>query len=134
MEQMFAAVGVFNDEVHQAGAWVYANGLMPAETATVVDARSGETVLTDGPYLEAKEHIGGFWIIDVADLDAALTWAAKGSVACHGPRRSAPLPVGRTSTHRARPRPRCPSPSTSPASAAPRRQHHPDGDEPVVSK
>jgi len=57
---------------------------MPAETATVVDARSGETVLTDGPYLETKEHIGGFWIIDVADLDAALTWAAKGSVPCHG--------------------------------------------------
>jgi len=84
MEQMFAAVGAFNDEVQQAGAWVYANGLMPAETATVVDARSGETVLTNGPYLETKAHIGGFWIIDVADLDAALTWAAKGSVACQG--------------------------------------------------
>ncbi|MEO6125250.1 MAG: YciI family protein [Ilumatobacteraceae bacterium] len=84
MQTMFADVEVFNESVRQAGAWVYANGLMPAETATVVDASKGDTVITDGPYLETKEHIGGFWIIDVADLDAALAWAVKGSVACRG--------------------------------------------------
>lgn len=84
MQEMFAAVDAFNEEVRQAGAWVYANGLMPAETATVVDASKGEAVLTDGPYLETKEHIGGFWIIDVADLDEALAWATKGSRACQG--------------------------------------------------
>jgi hypothetical protein len=85
MQAMFEAVGAFNEEVRQSGAWVYANGLMSASTATVVDATKGETVFTDGPYLETKEHIGGFWIIDVADLDAALAWAAKGSAACQGP-------------------------------------------------
>ncbi len=85
MQGMFEAVEAFNEEVRQAGAWVYANGLMSASTATVVDATGGETVFTDGPYLETKEHIGGFWIIDVADLDAALAWAAKGSAACQGP-------------------------------------------------
>lgn len=85
MQTMFEAVEAFNEEVRQAGAWVYANGLMSASTATVVDATTGETVLTDGPYLETKEHIGGFWIIDVADLDEALAWAAKGSAACQGP-------------------------------------------------
>lgn len=84
-QTMYADVEAFNEQVRQAGAWVYANGLMPAETATVVRVTNGETVLTDGPYLETKEHIGGFWIIDVADLDAALEWAAKGSIACQGP-------------------------------------------------
>lgn len=84
MEKMFADVETFNEQLRKGGSWVYANGLMPAETATVVDASKGGTVITDGPYLETKEHIGGFWIIDVADLDAALAWAAKGSAACGG--------------------------------------------------
>ncbi|MCU1392934.1 MAG: hypothetical protein JWM34_1362 [Ilumatobacteraceae bacterium] len=83
-QQMFTDVSAFNDDITAAGAFVFAGGLELANTATVVDASSGETILTDGPYLETKEHIGGFWVIDVPDLDAALAWAAKGSAACQG--------------------------------------------------
>ncbi len=83
-QKMFADVGTFNEDIIAAGVFVFGGGLELASTATVVDASSGETILTDGPYLETKEHIGGFWIIDVADLDAALAWAAKGSAACQG--------------------------------------------------
>jgi hypothetical protein len=79
------AVDRFNDKVREQGYWVYANGLMPSATATVVDGTGADTVVTDGPYLEAKEHIGGFWIIDVPDLDVALALAAEGSAACQGP-------------------------------------------------
>jgi hypothetical protein len=82
---MFAAVDAFNDEVKQAGAWVFAGGLEPPETATVVRADGPETVLTDGPFAESKEQIGGFWVIDAPDLDAALAWAEKGSRACANP-------------------------------------------------
>ncbi len=68
-----------------AARWVFAGGLHPPTTATVVRTDSGETVITDGPFAETKEQLGGFWIVDVADLDAALDLAAKGSVACGGP-------------------------------------------------
>jgi len=85
VERMHAEVGAFNDELLQAGAFVFANGLQPDSTATVVSSNGVETTMTDGPYLEAKEHIGGFWIITATDLDAALVWAAKGSAACQGP-------------------------------------------------
>ncbi|WP_370248373.1 YciI family protein [Nocardioides sp.] len=84
MERMFAAVGAFNTEVQEAGAWVFAGGLMPIDAASVVDATGESPVVTDGPYSEAKEYLGGFWIIEAADLDAALAWAAKGSAACEG--------------------------------------------------
>ena len=84
MQAMYENVNRFNAEVQEAGAWVFAGGLHSASTATVVTVKDGETLLTDGPYLETKEHIGGFWIIDVADLDAALAWAAKGAAACQG--------------------------------------------------
>ena len=83
-QKMYAAVGQFNDDINAAGVFVFGGGLESATTATVVDASSDETVMTDGPYLETKEHIGGFWIIEVADMDAALEWAAKGSAACMG--------------------------------------------------
>jgi hypothetical protein len=66
-----------NAEMKAAGAWVFANGLHPAGTATVVRVEDGETLMTDGPYLEAKEHIGGFTIVNAPDLDAALRWGAK---------------------------------------------------------
>jgi hypothetical protein len=66
-------------------AWVFGGGLHPADTAAVVNATSGDVITTDGPFPEAKEQLGGFWIIDVADLDAALKWAAEGSAACRGP-------------------------------------------------
>ncbi len=81
---LYADVDRFNDEVKAAGAWVFAGGLHPADTATVVKATDGEVVTTDGPFPEAKEQIGGFWVIEAADLDAALAWAAKGSAACRG--------------------------------------------------
>ena len=84
MEEAFAATDVFNDKLRAEGYWVFAGGLQSASTATVVDGQGETPVLTDGPYLEPKELIGGFWIIDVPDLDVALKLAAEGSKACRG--------------------------------------------------
>lgn len=84
-QPMFEAVEKFNEKVREQGYWVYANGLMPSDTASVVDGTGADTVITDGPYLESKELIGGFWIVDVPDLDVALALAAEGSAACQGP-------------------------------------------------
>ena len=83
--RMFAQVDAFNAEVQAAGAWVFAGGLHPASSATVVRSTNGEVSMTDGPYAESKEQMGGFWVIEAADLDAALDWARKGSAACEGP-------------------------------------------------
>lgn len=84
-EQAYARTGVFNEELKKSGSWVFAGGLHPASTASVVDATgSGDPVVTDGPYLETKEHLGGFWIVEAADLDAALELAKRGSAACSG--------------------------------------------------
>jgi hypothetical protein len=85
IQQMYKDVDAFNETVKEAGAWVFAGGLHPAETATVVENRNGEVITTDGPFAEAKERIGGFWIIEAPDLDAALKWAAGGSAACGAP-------------------------------------------------
>lgn len=85
MERMYAQVGAFNEEVQAAGAWVFAGGLHRSPTATVVREAGGKVVTTDGPYAETKEVMGGFWIIEAADLDAALEWARKGTVACGAP-------------------------------------------------
>lgn len=82
---MYAQVDAFNAEVQAAGAFVFGGGLHSASAATVVSVKDGETITTDGPYIEANEHIGGFWIIAVPDLDAALAWASKGSAACMSP-------------------------------------------------
>jgi hypothetical protein len=84
MEEAFAATGAFNDRLRAEGYWVFAGGLQPASTATVVDGQPETPVLTDGPYLESKEVIGGFWVIDAPDLDVALKLAAEGSKACRG--------------------------------------------------
>lgn len=84
MQRMFKQVDAFNSELQASGAWVFGGGLHPAETATVVNSTDGKVVTTDGPYLETKEHIGGFWIIKAPDLDAALAMAAKASQACEG--------------------------------------------------
>lgn len=65
------------DEMKSAGAWVFSAGLHEASTATVIRVREGQTVMTDGPFVEGKEHIGGFTVIQAPDLDAALDWAAK---------------------------------------------------------
>jgi hypothetical protein len=78
-----AAIDVFNDGLQADGHWVFACGLASPATATVIDNRGGEVLFTDGPYLESKEYLGGFWIIDAPDLDAALKLAAEGSKACN---------------------------------------------------
>jgi hypothetical protein len=85
IQQMFKDVDAFNATVQAEGAWVFAGGLHPSSTATVVESRDGEVTTTDGPYLEAKEHIGGFWVIKADDLDSAIKWAAGGSAACRAP-------------------------------------------------
>ena len=84
MEEAFAATGAFNDKLKADGYWVFAGGLQQATTATVVDGQGETPVVTDGPYLEAKEYIGGFWVIDAPDLDVAIRLAAEGSKACRG--------------------------------------------------
>ncbi|MFD9129212.1 YciI family protein [Kitasatospora sp. NPDC059571] len=78
-----AAIDVFNDRLRADGHWVFAAGLGQPETATVIDNRGAEAVFTDGPYLESKEFIAGFWIIEAPDLDAALKLATEGSKACN---------------------------------------------------
>ena len=84
-QQAYKAVDAFNAEVKSAGAWVFAGGLHPATTATVVRSQGGQVITTDGPFAETKEQLGGFWVIKAPDLDAALAWAAKGSEACAAP-------------------------------------------------
>jgi len=84
MQKIFEAVDAFNDEVREAGAWVFAGGLQPIEDSTTVDGTGPEPVVTDGPFAESKEFLGGFWVIEAADLDAALSWATRGSAACRG--------------------------------------------------
>jgi hypothetical protein len=78
-----AAIDVFNDGLEANGHWVFAGGLGAPSTATVIDNRAGEAMFTDGPFLESKEYIGGFWIIEAPDLDVALKLAADGSKACN---------------------------------------------------
>jgi len=85
MQQIYADVEAFNQELAAAGAELFAGGLLPPDEATVVREDNGQVVVTDGPYLESREHLGGFWIIRVADLDAALAWASKATRACHAP-------------------------------------------------
>jgi hypothetical protein len=78
-----AAIDVFNARLKAEGHWVFAGGLASPSTATVVDGRDAEAMFTDGPYLESKEYIVGFWIIQAADLDVALRLAALGSKSCN---------------------------------------------------
>jgi hypothetical protein len=85
MQQIFKEVDAFNAELMASGQWVFGGGLEHPDTATVVRVKDGDVVTTDGPYAETKEQLGGFWIIEVPDLDAALALAAKGSAACRGP-------------------------------------------------
>jgi hypothetical protein len=78
-----AAIDVFNDRLQAEGHWVFAGGLAAPDSATVIDNRDGEALVTDGPFLESKEYLVGFWIIEAADLDVALTLATEGSKACN---------------------------------------------------
>jgi hypothetical protein len=82
MERMYRDVNVLNSELQASGAWVFAGGLHPSHTATVVRVQDGEVLTTDGPFTEGKEHIGGFWVITSPDLEAALAWATKATQAC----------------------------------------------------
>jgi hypothetical protein len=84
-QRLMAQVGAYNDELQTAGAWVFGAGLQPASSATVIRSTAGQVSMTDGPYAESKEQMGGFWVIDAADLDAALEWARKAAAACEGP-------------------------------------------------
>jgi hypothetical protein len=78
-----AAIDAFNEQLQAEGHWVFAGGLGSPATATVVDGRAGEAMFTDGPYLESKEYVAGFWIIEASDLDVALRLAAQGSKNCN---------------------------------------------------
>ena len=77
MQQISQDLEVLNAEIKAVGSWVFAGGLFPPSTATVVRVRDGDVLTTDGPFTEAKEHLGGFTIVRAADLDAALDWARK---------------------------------------------------------
>lgn len=85
MQQSYKRVDELNEIIKDEGAWVFAGGLHPATTATVVRSRDDEILTTDGPFAETKEQLGGFWVIEAENLDAALAWAAKATVACGGP-------------------------------------------------
>ncbi len=81
LQALFAAVDAFNTGLKEAGAWVFAGGLNPPSTATTVDNTGDTPILTDGPFAEAKEYLGGFWIIDVPNDDAAIEWTKQASQA-----------------------------------------------------
>lgn len=85
IQRIVAQVGQFNATLEGAGAWVFGAGLRPASSATVVRSSGGDVSMTDGPYAETKEQMGGFWVIEAADLDAARDWARKAAAACEGP-------------------------------------------------
>jgi len=78
-----AAIDAFNDRLQAEGHWVFAGGLAAPNTATVIDNRDGQAMFTDGPFLESKEYLAGFWILEAADLDVALRLATAGSKACN---------------------------------------------------
>ena len=77
LERVMRDVKALRQEVKAAGAWVFAGGLYPPSTATVVRSRNGDVLTTDGPFIEGKEHIGGFSVIDAPDLDMALEWGGR---------------------------------------------------------
>jgi hypothetical protein len=78
-----AAIDVFNDRLQAEGYWVFAGGLGAPSSATVIDNRGEQALITDGPFVESKEYLAGFWIIEAADLDVALGLATAGSKACN---------------------------------------------------
>jgi hypothetical protein len=85
MRQSHKRLGVIEQEMRSAGAWVFSGRLHEPETATVVRMAGGELLTTDGPFVEAREHLGGFYIVNADDLDAALAWAAKVTAAIDTP-------------------------------------------------
>ncbi|HSB88061.1 MAG TPA: YciI family protein [Ilumatobacteraceae bacterium] len=85
MQKAYRDVDTFNKKLQDNGAWVFAGGLHPANTATVVRVQGNDVLTSDGPFAESKEQLGGFWVIQAADLDAALAWAREATVACQAP-------------------------------------------------
>ena len=81
LEAIMQDVDAVDAELRAAGAWVFTGGLHPPDTATVLRAADGEVLITDGPFAEGKEHIGGIWVITAPDLDAALRWGRKAAAA-----------------------------------------------------
>ena len=84
-QRVGAKVGALNEEMERTGTWVFGAGLLPASSATVLRPGGDGVSMTDGPYAETKEQMGGFWVIEAPDLDAALGWARKAAAACEGP-------------------------------------------------
>jgi hypothetical protein len=85
-EAMHRDVDALNDEMVAAGVRIFVGGLSPASSARSLRAQpNGKVLITDGPYLETKEHIGGFWVLEAANLDDALAWGRKAAVACRAP-------------------------------------------------
>ena len=91
LEKIARDVDALNAELQASGAWVFDGGLFPSSTATVLQIKDGDVLITDGPFAEGKEHIGGFWVIRAADLDAALDWGRKATRACTAPVEVRPL-------------------------------------------
>jgi hypothetical protein len=85
-EAMHRDIDALNDEMKAAGVMIFVGGLLSARSAKSVRAQpNGKVLITDGPYLEAKEHVGGFWVLEAVDLDEALTWGRKAALACRAP-------------------------------------------------
>ena len=84
MQRMFRQVDAFNQQIVESGAWVFGGGLHPRDTATTVRFKEGQTLVTDGPYAETKEQLGGFWVVKAADLDEALALGRRAAAACEG--------------------------------------------------
>ena len=82
MSRIAAGVEAFNAKLQADGSWVFAGGLEPPSAATMVDATGKDVAITDGPFAETKEHLGGFWVVEAPDLDAALKIGAEASQAC----------------------------------------------------
>jgi hypothetical protein len=91
LEKVMQDLDTLNREIKAAGGWVFTGGLHPPSSATVVRVQDGGVLTTDGPYVEGKEHVGGFWIVQAADLDAALDWARKAARATTLPIEVRPL-------------------------------------------
>lgn len=87
LEPVMREISALNEEIKAAGGWVFSGGLHEPSTATVLRARGPELLTTDGPYVESKEHVGGFWIVKAEDLDVVLGWARRAA------RAVAPLPI-----------------------------------------
>jgi hypothetical protein len=94
MQRSHREITALNEELRSAGAWLFAARLHPPDTATVVRMAGGEVLTTDGPFVESKEHLAGFYVLEADDLDAALAWAAKATAAIGAPIEVRPLSAG----------------------------------------